>query len=563
MSLAGTATGALVDKNVGTVKPVVLSGLSLTGSDALNYTLRTNTTAEVLPLAIGVSGYVANDKVYDATTVATVSGAGAISPLAGDVVSLSGGVIGSFADKNVGTGKAVTLGGVSLTGVDAGNYVLSLPTLAAAITPGTLTYLAAPASMFVGQPIPTLTGTVTGFLGSDTLSDATTGNLAFSTSAANVRGAGEYAVTGGGLFAVNYGFVQDSRNATALRVIGTVPPLSVAAEAGVTRGLDPVQRMLQLVEPAKPDPGTSGLAEVVTTPPALASRAFRASIDNATANFAAFNLGAMSAGEIQFLLDARDDYKKSIFAASISKLEADPALADLPPCASLKEAEAGTCLVIESRQRELREALEREQRVAVGTMPPPTQVQPTTTEPRPAIPAAAPAPSPAPAAAPVVAGTTTPPAVETTATVTPISSSAVFSERKRVRSAALPQIERKVAVLIGVGSYKDAVIPSLANSVGDARAMARLFENQLGYETLVLENVGKSQVAAALNRLALELKPHDSVVIYYAGHGELVRSTKLGYWQLADADSQRPETWLSNSDISRIVAAMPSSQVSL
>ena len=309
----------------------------------------------------------------------------------------------------------------------------------------------------------------------------------------------------------------------------------------------------------------SGLAEVVTTPPALASGALRAGIGNATANFAAFNLGAMSAGEIQFLLDARDVYKKSIFAAAISKLEADPALADLPPCASLKEAEAGTCLVIESRQRELREALEREQRVAVGTMPPPTQVQPATTAPGPAMPATAPAPapSPAPAAAPAVAGSATPPAVEAAVTVTPISSSAMFFERKRVRSAALPQIERKVAVLIGVGSYKDAAIPPLANSVGDARAMARLFENQLGYETLVLENVGKSQVAAALNRLALELKPHDSVVIYYAGHGELVQSTKLGYWQLADADSQRPETWLSNSDISRIVAAMPSSQVSL
>jgi hypothetical protein len=93
--------------------------------------------------------------------------------------------------------------------------------------------------------------------------------------------------------------------------------------------------------------------------------------------------------------------------------------------------------------------------------------------------------------------------------------------------------------------------------------VARSFEADLGYETLVLENASKSQVVAVLNRLALELNPNDSVVLYYAGHGELVQSTKLGYWQLADADSKRPESWLSNADIGRLVGAISSSQVSV
>ena len=57
----------------------------------------------------------------------------------GDTVSLSGGTA-SFADKNVGTAKTVTLTGASLNGTDAGNYNLaSVGTTTADITPKALT----------------------------------------------------------------------------------------------------------------------------------------------------------------------------------------------------------------------------------------------------------------------------------------------------------------------------------------------------------------------------------------------------------------------------------------
>ena len=43
-----------------------------------------------------------------------------------DDVSLdTSGAVGTFDDKNVGTGKTVTVTGLSLSGADAGNYVLS------------------------------------------------------------------------------------------------------------------------------------------------------------------------------------------------------------------------------------------------------------------------------------------------------------------------------------------------------------------------------------------------------------------------------------------------------
>lgn len=172
--------------------------------------------------------------------------------------------------------------------------------------------------------------------------------------------------------------------------------------------------------------------------------------------------------------------------------------------------------------------------------------------------AAAPTPAPAPAPAP------TAPAAPIVAPTSALEAAlATLAERRRVRSAALPQIERKVALVIGVDRYDDAAIPTLANATKDARTIGRLFERELGYETVVLENATRAAVVGALNRLALELRPQDSVVVYYAGHGELVQSTQLGYWQLADADAKRPQTWLSNADISRLVGRIGASQVAL
>jgi uncharacterized caspase-like protein len=140
---------------------------------------------------------------------------------------------------------------------------------------------------------------------------------------------------------------------------------------------------------------------------------------------------------------------------------------------------------------------------------------------------------------------------------------AIPLQRRRVQTASLPQIERKVALVIGVNRYADPSIPQLANAVGDAQALSRLFESRLGYETVLVENANKATVVAALNRLALELGPRDSVLVYYAGHGELVQATGQGYWQLADSDAKKPESWLSNADIARLLGQIGASQVAL
>ena len=116
--------------------------------------------------------------------------------------------------------------GLSLTGTGASNYSLSEPTgLTANITPATLTYLATAASSTYGSTPLALTGRVTGFVNGQNMSNATTGTLAFTTTATATSNVGSYAITGSGLTADNgnYTFVQATGNGTAL----TINPLPV------------------------------------------------------------------------------------------------------------------------------------------------------------------------------------------------------------------------------------------------------------------------------------------------------------------------------------------------
>ena len=120
-------------------------GVALSGTDAGNYTsaspagLSANITAKNLT----ISGAVANNKQYDGNTTATVDFTSATLAVvvSGDSVSInSSGYSASFATKTVGTGKAVTVIGVALSGGDAGNYTVSQPSgLIADITAKNLT----------------------------------------------------------------------------------------------------------------------------------------------------------------------------------------------------------------------------------------------------------------------------------------------------------------------------------------------------------------------------------------------------------------------------------------
>jgi hypothetical protein len=132
-------TAATFDtKDVGTGKAVTVTGLSLTGTDAANYTLSSATaatTANITPYVVSLSG----SRIYDGTTTASSSMLSLSSLVGSETLVLSGS--GVLANKNVGTGKTFSLGSLAL-GNDSGlasNYTFTGGTELAAITARALT----------------------------------------------------------------------------------------------------------------------------------------------------------------------------------------------------------------------------------------------------------------------------------------------------------------------------------------------------------------------------------------------------------------------------------------
>ena len=118
-SLTVSGTANFADKNAGAGKTVTATGITLTGTDAANYTPNTTATTTatitVRTLAIGI---VAQDKTYDGTASANVVYLD--NRVVGDSLTVTGD--SSFPDKNVGTGRTVTAASLSVSGPDAPNY---------------------------------------------------------------------------------------------------------------------------------------------------------------------------------------------------------------------------------------------------------------------------------------------------------------------------------------------------------------------------------------------------------------------------------------------------------
>ncbi len=226
-TVIGSASGTFDTKNIGTGKTVTVGAVTLGGADASNYTVgaAANTTANITAKLLTPTATAAN-KTYDGNTsaVVTVSLGGVIS---GETVT--GSASGAFDTKNIGTGKTVTVGAVTLGGADAGNYTVgAAANTTANITAKLLTPTATAANKtYDGNTTAVVTVSLGGVISGETVTGSATGT--FDTK--NI-GTGKTVTVGtvtlGGTDAGNY-TVGAAANTTANITAKSLTPTATAA----------------------------------------------------------------------------------------------------------------------------------------------------------------------------------------------------------------------------------------------------------------------------------------------------------------------------------------------
>lgn len=121
---------------------------------------------------------------------------------------------------------------------------------------------------------------------------------------------------------------------------------------------------------------------------------------------------------------------------------------------------------------------------------------------------------------------------------------------------------RRIALLVGNNNYQSP-IPSLETPIHDVDQVAASLRQKLGFEVRVIKNATKADMIRAVAALAREVGPADSVFVYYAGHGYLMDDTNMGYWIPVDGSVKTAAQWISNTDISKLLGAIPARQLML
>ena len=121
LSVAGSPSFNFNDKNVGTSKPITVTGFA---APSANYILTqpTGLSGDITPKA-AIINVVASNKQYDGTTAAIVN-LSSPSFIASDIVTINY-ASATFDTKEIGTNKTVTVTGINLGSLDAPNYVLA------------------------------------------------------------------------------------------------------------------------------------------------------------------------------------------------------------------------------------------------------------------------------------------------------------------------------------------------------------------------------------------------------------------------------------------------------
>jgi len=121
--------------------------------------------------------------------------------------------------------------------------------------------------------------------------------------------------------------------------------------------------------------------------------------------------------------------------------------------------------------------------------------------------------------------------------------------------------EKYYALILGNNEYQK--LEKLDNAVTDASDLAKVLKEKYGFETTLLLDQTADETRDALIKFTQNRKSTDNILIYYAGHGQLNKKQKRGYWLPIDASEQLDSKWISNNNIKDYITSSKAKHILL
>ena len=112
-----------------------------------------------------------------------------------------------------------------------------------------------------------------------------------------------------------------------------------------------------------------------------------------------------------------------------------------------------------------------------------------------------------------------------------------------------------------IGNQKYAKLQVLNTPEADVSDIAPILRARYGFNAKILLNATRYEMLTELNNLRDRLTEKDSLLIYYAGHGELDRANGVANWLPIDAEPTSNANWISSSNLTEILNAMAAKHV--
>jgi hypothetical protein len=100
-----------------------------------------------------------------------------------------------------------------------------------------------------------------------------------------------------------------------------------------------------------------------------------------------------------------------------------------------------------------------------------------------------------------------------------------------------------------IGNQKYQKLARLNTPEADASDIAALLKDRYGFTVTLLLNATRWEIMEELNKLRSVVTEKDSLLVYYAGHGQIDRVNQLANWLPVDADPTSSANWIANSTL--------------